>query len=255
MNELVSVIMPAYNCAGTVLASVRTVLQQSYANLELIIVDDRSQDETATLLRSLVQADERVIVHTHAQNAGVAAARNSGLSLAKGEYIAFLDSDDLWHPEKLKLQIEFMRRESAFFTYTDYSIFTESDGSRQDVRWRHLPDALGYYDLLHRGHTIGTLSVVVARDFIGGARFQKIGHEDFALWLTLLRSRGVSARKVPSGGEFLAYYRLSANSLSSSKLRAARWMWNILLRHERLNFVHALYGFSRYAVRAVLRNA
>jgi teichuronic acid biosynthesis glycosyltransferase TuaG len=254
MNQLVSVVMPAYNSSATIRESVNTVLGQSYSNLELIIVDDCSRDDTSAVLACLASTDDRIRVYSHKCNKGVAAARNTAIDHANGTYIAFLDSDDLWHTDKLRQQIDFMQRESVRFTYTDYTVFKDIEGIRQESGKRRMPASLSYNDLLQRGYTIGTLSVVLRRDLLGRQRFQKMGHEDFAMWLSLLRSSNDIARKVPSA-ESLASYRISLNSISSSKLRAARWMWAILSRQENLGFVKTLYGFSRYAVRAVSRAA
>lgn len=253
MSELVSVVMPAYNCAGTIEESVSSVLQQSYTDFELLIVDDCSSDATPSILATLANSDRRVKVITHTHNMGVACARNTAIAYAMGTYIAFLDADDLWHPDKLRLQIEFMQVKNAVFSYTDYLVFKDLNGSREQLGQRSLPSMLDYYDLLQRGYTIGTLSVMLHREFLGERRFQKVGHEDFAMWVTLLRSRQVVAYKVPSE-KYLANYRVSANSVSSSKIRAAKWMWAILSKQERLNLPRALYGFSRYAFRSVSRS-
>lgn len=254
MSELVSIVMPAYNCSGTIEESVNSVLQQSYTDFELLIVDDCSSDITPSILKTLASTDQRVKIITHEHNLGVAGARNTAITKATGKYIAFLDADDLWHPDKLKVQVQFMREQNAVFSYTDYSVFKDLHGSRQFLGRRNLPALLDYYDLLQRGYTIGTLSVVLRRDFLGERRFQKIGHEDFAMWVTLLRSRQVVAYKVPDGRD-LANYRVSANSVSASKVKAAKWMWAILSKQERLNLPRALYGFSRYAFRSVSRSA
>lgn len=253
MDEMVSIVMPAYNCVNTIVESVTSVLAQSHPNFELLIVDDCSNKETASVLNALIQKDNRIKVFRHLENQGVAAARNTALEQAKGKYIAFLDADDIWHPEKLKTQITFMREEKCSFTYSDYQVFKDDIGGRQNLGKRYLPNALSYHDLAQRGHTIGTLSVILDCCILGSTRFQKIGHEDFAMWLALLRCNSIIARKVPSVS-CLAYYRVSANSISSSKLKAAKWMWKILWKNENLDFLRALYGFSRYAIRAALRS-
>lgn len=254
MSQLVSVIMPAYNCAATVVESVRSVLAQTYPHFELIIVDDCSMDATPAVLQELAATDPRVVVHRHAQNGGVAAARNTGISLSRGRYIAFLDADDLWAEQKLALQIDYMATKKLDFTYTDYSVFKVSDGVRTDLGVRRLPSSLRYRDLLQRGYTLGTLSVVLNRDFLGDVRFRKIGHEDFALWLQLLGTNTAVAFKVPSTA-CLAYYRVSGNSVSSSKYKAAKWMWTILSSQQGVGRVRAAYGFLRYAIRSAVRLA
>jgi hypothetical protein len=147
-----------------------------------------------------------------------------------------------------------MARSGLSFTYTDYSVFKVVDGRLIELGVRHLPCSLSYYDLLQRGYTIGTLSVVIERELLGGERFKKIGHEDFAMWLRLLRLNSAIAYKVPST-RCLAKYRVSANSVSSSKIRAARWMWSILSVEERLGFRAAAFGFLRYAFRSTVRLA
>lgn len=253
MDDLITVVMPAYNCSDTVIESIESVLEQTYKNFELLIVNDQSTDSTASVLEILAQQDARIKVINHQKNLGVAAARNAAIDCARGRYIAFLDSDDLWHPSKLDDQIRFMKSQNVYFSYTAYSVFRGDDESRQYLGIRQLPNKLDYEDFIQRGYTIGTLSVMLDRAFLGEKRFKKIGHEDFAMWLSLLRTSRIPARKVP-GDRALASYRLSPSSVSSSKIKAAMWMWNILFRHEKLNFVSAIHGFIRYAVRASARS-
>ena len=122
-TDLVSIIMPSYNSAATILQSVESIQKQSYENWELLITDDGSQDETVGIVRKLCRDDGRIHLEVHPENRGAGEARNSSIRAARGRYIAFLDSDDLWLPTKLELQIDFMREKQAALTYTWYQRF------------------------------------------------------------------------------------------------------------------------------------
>ena len=121
MNDLVSIIMPSYNTAKYIEESIKTVLNQTYTNWELIIVDDCSTDDTDLIIKPYLE-DKRIKYLKNEKNSGAAVSRNYALREAQGKWIAFLDSDDLWHPEKLERQIEFMEENGYKFTYTDYKI-------------------------------------------------------------------------------------------------------------------------------------
>ncbi|MEZ5461182.1 glycosyltransferase family 2 protein [Dokdonella sp.] len=242
-DGLVSVVMPAWNAAAFMSRSVDSVLAQSRADLELIIVDDCSTDDTAALIGRYAQADARVRPMHLASNSGVAAARNTGIAAARGEFVAFLDSDDWWHPRKLELQIGQMRRTGARVSYCAYQRIAEDGRVLSTVR---PPARLTHADLL-RSNYIGNLTGVYERR-LGPAEFLKVGHEDYVFWLQMLKRAG-SAECIEHD-EPLAFYLVREGSVSANKLKAAFWQWRIYRDIESLPLGKAIWNMLHY-----LRNA
>lgn len=243
--DRVSVIMPVYNAAQTLQRSIDSVLGQTHHAVELIAVDDGSTDDSAALVEAQAGRDARVRLIRQA-NGGVAAARNAGIAAATGSHIAFLDSDDWWHPRKLELQLAQMRRHDALVSYTAYLRVAETGRMLSRVE---PPAELGYRDLL-RSNFIGHLTGMYDRR-LGDAAFLKIGHEDYAFWLDRLRRAGRAVRA--DHDEPLAYYLVRAGSLSSNKLRAARWQWRIYREVERLSLPRAAAYMTSYVVQALAK--
>lgn len=242
----VSVIMPAYNAARTLHASMSSVLHQSYRDIELVVVDDRSSDATWSRIQEAASADGRVVPLRQAANQGVAAARNAGIEAASGDYIAFLDSDDTWHPHKLASQVAYMRASSARICYAAYR--------RVDERGRMLslvrpPKQIGYADML-RSNRIGNLTGIYDRA-IGDGHFRRIGHEDYVFWLQMVRKAG-TAHRLPDPAP-VADYLVRDGSLSADKLKAAGWQWRIYRDIEKLGRVRSGWCFLQYAGNAVLK--
>ncbi|MHA6203862.1 glycosyltransferase family 2 protein [Dyella soli] len=247
-DDLVSVIMPAYNAALTIGDSAASVLAQTHPTLELIVVDDGSRDDTRRLVDAMAMVDPRVRLIALPANAGVAAARNAGIAAARGSYIAFLDSDDRWHPRKLQLQLEHLRRSGARIAYAAYDRVDRHGRVLSHVR---PPRSLSHAELLKSNH-IGNLTGIYHRS-LGDARFRAIGHEDYAFWLEMLRRAG-KATCVPSDGA-LAWYLAREDSLSSDKLRAARWQWRIYRDIEQLGRIAASRYMCHYAWQAVRKRS
>lgn len=242
----VSVIMPAYNAAATVRASVASVLAQTHRNLELVVVDDGSKDASVAIVSQMAAADSRIVLWRQPRNAGVAAARNAGIALATGTHVAFLDSDDRWHPEKLEVQLARLGQTGAKVAYSAYLRVDESGRVLSTVR---PPPSVDYPDML-RSNRIGNLTGLYDRS-LGDARFQRIGHEDYVFWLEMVRRAGLAVCALHP--QPLAYYLVRNNSLSSDKLRAARWQWNIYRRIERLGWPLSAWYFLQYAGHAVAK--
>jgi teichuronic acid biosynthesis glycosyltransferase TuaG len=244
----VSIVMPAYNAASTIGDSIGSVLSQTHSIWELLIVDDGSTDATFALARSYAERDARVRVLRTDANSGVAHARNLALQHAKHAYVAFLDSDDLWVPEKLSKQLSFMVRNSARFCFTYYHRIDSSGRPVGDVVKG--PQSLSYRQLL-RNSAIPCLTVMIDRRHYPELCFPGIRHEDYALWLSLLRG-GERAVCLP---EDLACYRVSSSSLSANKLRSVGWVWRVYRDSEGLGVLGAAACLAGYALNAVLRRA
>lgn len=242
----VSIVMPAYNAVDTIADSIGSVLSQTHSGWELLVVDDASTDGTLALARSFAERDARVRVLCNDANSGVAQARNLALQHAKHRYVAFLDSDDLWVPEKLSRQLSFMARNGASFCYTYYHRIDMSGRAVGDVVKG--PDSLSYRQLL-RNSAIPCLTVMIDRRHYPGFHFPAIRHEDYALWLSLLRG-GRSAVCLP---EDLACYRVSARSLSANKLRSVGWVWRVYRDSEQLGVLAAAACLAGYAFNASRR--
>ena len=242
--DRVSVVMPAYNAAETLQASMSSALLQTHADVELLVVDDRSTDATWDIIQHQAAADPRVVPMRQPRNGGVSAARNAGIEAATGRWIAFLDSDDRWYPDKLATQLEAMREAGAAVGYTAYE---RVDGSGR-VLSRVRPPARASYAEMLKGNCIGNLTGMYDRA-IGEPRFGTMGHEDYVFWLGVVRMAGVAVCARPE--RVLASYLVRPGSLSANKLRAARWQWRIYRQSERLGIVRAGWYFAHYAARAV----
>lgn len=232
--------MPAYNAEKTIARSIESVLAQTLTAFELIVVDDVSTDGTREIVSAYAQRDPRIRLVPQAANGGVAAARNAGLDKATGEYIAFLDSDDGWHPRKLELQIAQMRERRAQVSYASYRRVSEDGRLLSTV---NPPAQLTHADML-RSNFIGNLTGAYARS-LGLLRFQRIGHEDYVFWLRAIRLAGSAIRI--EHDEPLAWYLVREGSVSANKWRAARWQWRIYRDVERLSLPHALFCMVQYA--------
>jgi len=238
-NEpLVSIVMPLYNCERYVEDSIKSVMEQTYSNWELIIVDDYSTDQSYILAQSLSENDTRIKLHQMQTNSGVAKVRNHGLSLALGKYIAFLDSDDMWLPTKLEKQIILMEENAILLSYTSYDTINEKN---ELTGMFSVKKRVTYHDIL-KTSTIGTLTTVYNAEKLGKYYFQDIGHEDYVMKLEILKdieyAEGIE--------EPLAKYRMTNNGLSGNKFKTALWQWRIYRDIEHLSIMKSLYYFIHY---------
>jgi glycosyltransferase involved in cell wall biosynthesis len=246
-QDLVSVVMPVYNADATLRRSIESVLAQTYPRWELLAVDDCSKDGSWKTLRALADADARVRPIRLARNGGVANARNAALDAAAGRYVAFLDSDDRWHPRKLELQLACMRETGARVSYAGFERVAEDDRVLSRVT---PPAAVTYTDMLKSNH-IGNLTGMYLHEAAPDVRFLRMGHEDYVFWLEIVRRTG-RAVCVPSDGP-LAWYLVRASSVSSNKLRAAGWQWRIYRDVEQLGFASAARYMAFYVWHALAK--
>ncbi|MEU5160643.1 glycosyltransferase family 2 protein [Streptomyces sp. NPDC020875] len=243
---LVSVVMPVYNSAVTLGASVRSVLAQTHADVELLITDDASTDGSMDMLRELAGQDERVLPQAAPEQGGAAKARNLALARARGDYVAFLDSDDMWLPEKLERQIEFAAAGDAPLTFTAYY---KVDGDYTGEACDFVPNGrvvasrerVTYRDMLMQDH-IGALTAMYDRKALGTRLMPDMPkRQDYALWLSIMRD-GHPARGMR---EPLAVYRAGrAGSLSSNKLGLVEHNWRLYRQHEHLSLPWSALALS-----------
>ena len=237
----ISVIMPNYNGAPYIGAAIESVINQQYQNWELLICDDCSTDNSIEIITKYTK-DPRVKLLRNFANKGVSNCRNTAIAAAKGKYIAFLDSDDLWYPEKLKLQFEYIKANDINICYTDYYLMPE--GEEDNLFLISAPKTISYHDLL-KGKRFGILTTLLKKSILPAEPFTSFKNsEDFALWLTLLRS-GEKAFGIPKP---LASYRLLKKSRSSSKLLLVWRLWQIVRIQEKQLLPVRLYYFSCYIV-------
>lgn len=244
----VSIITPAFNAARFIAETIKSVKDQTYASWEMIIVDDFSQDGTSDLVQVFAKEDLRIHLMRQPQNGGPAVARDTALKAARGRYIAFLDSDDLWLPEKLECQLEFMKRNNYVFTYTRYRRISEN--GETSGRVIPVPSKLNYCQLL-RNTAIATSTVLIDRERTGPFKMIQTYYDDYALWLTLLK-KGVTAYGLQ---EDLMRYRIVRKSVSRHKLNSAKWVWRTYRDVEGLAFPYATWCFLNYAWRAYRKYA
>ena len=233
MNKLVSIIMPAYNCADYIVESIRSVQSQTYRNWELIIADDKSTDGTVDIVRVMAEDDNRIRLLETDRNLGPAVARNRAMDVANGNYIAFLDSDDVWYPDKLQKQLAFMEANGYSFTYTAYKKINERSEYMGIVI--SAPGSVNYSSMLYRGDPIGNSTVIYDADKLGKFLVPDIKRRnDFALWLKIMhdcdRAYGLD--------EVLASYRIRSGSVSSARRgELLKYHWELYRNIEELSLV------------------
>lgn len=250
-GELVSIIVPVYNAGSYIEETIRMVRNQTFKEWELILVDDCSSDDSREKIRICMEEDvgnERIHLIEKEKNEGAAGARNAGLEAAQGRYIAFLDADDVWLPDKLEKELAFMKEKDAAFVFTAYEFGDES--AKPTGKVVRVPSTLTYHEALSRT-VIFTTTVLLDTEKTGREliRMPKVKSEDSATWWKILRN-GFTAYGL---NEVLAIYRRPAKSLSSNKLEAVRRIWNLYRREEGLSFPYSCYNLFFWALRATLR--
>lgn len=243
---LVSVIMAVYNAEKTIAQAIDSVLKQTYPNFELLVVNDCSQDETVELVRGMMAQDDRIRLISNETNSGVSYTRKHGLEEARGAWIAILDSDDAWAPEKLEKQIALQEKTQADLLFTG-SAFMDADG--QPLDWYlHAPATVTYRQLLKQ-NVLSNSSALVRKELY--AKHYAIGdgmHEDFAVWLSILKE----GRKAYGVDEPLLIYRIDKSSRSGNKVKAAKMNWNTY-RYIGLNPIQAFYYECWYVLKGLLK--
>ncbi|HPQ47472.1 MAG TPA: glycosyltransferase family 2 protein [Clostridia bacterium] len=246
-NEMVSVIMPAYNSEGTISSAIDSVIAQTYTDWELLIYDDCSNDGTCNIAAGYSGRDKRITVVRGDRNAGVASARNKALEMAAGRFISFLDSDDLWKADKLRKQVDFMHETGCSLCYTSYELMNSS-GTGTGRIVKSVYKEADYKSLL-RNNYIGTLTVLIDRNCIDEINFTSNRHEDYLMWLDFVK-KGYSLMGLD---ESLAYYRVSRGSLSGNKMRAAAWRWNVYRNCEGITFGRSLLYMAIYTFNSIAK--
>ncbi len=242
----VSVIIPNYNASCVISQTLDSLLSQTYTNWEAIIVDDCSTDNSVEIINNYAQKDKRIkLIQCTVNNGGPAIPRNMGIAAAHGDYISFLDSDDLWMPDKLEIQMNFMLQKKALISSTSYSLIDEQGNDLNKII-KAVP--VMNFNTYLRNTSIGFSSTVVRRDILEGISFKKLPvAEDFAFWLDVFR-KGDTMYGI---NKVLVKYRVQKKSLSSNKFKSAHQIWKIYREIEGFSTIRSLYYFSGYAFNAV----
>jgi len=251
-NYYISIITPSYNSSSYIEETIKSVVYQTYKNWELIIVDDSSIDNTVNIVNKYVAVDKRVKLIQNSKNYGAAFSRNIGLKESKYDYIAFLDSDDLWLEDKLKNQISFMKENNISFCFTGYEIINSIGKSLGKTVDTKQTGSFSYNDMLKKKATLGCSTVMInKKHFDGLLKIPSLRTgQDYAFWLKLLKKPKIRAYVLP---KVLTQYRITPNSISRNKFKKVRRQWQIYRQIENLNFFESVYFFSFYAFRAVFR--
>ena len=237
-KSLVSVIMPVYNAEKYLHDAVASVLAQTYPHWELWLIDDASADHSREIINTLSRGDQRIRSIHLEHNSGSAVARNKGIEAANGKYIAFLDADDRWLPEKLSRQVEFMQQNNYVFTCTDYAVM-DAQGALSNKIIK-APSKANYRQLL-KNNSIGCLTAIYDAEQLGKCYMPDIRkRQDYGTWLNILRTGAV----VHGLNETLAVYRYGMDSLSNKKTGVLKYNWQLLRRHQQLSFLAAAYYFT-----------
>lgn len=243
MNELISIITPVYNSEKYIADTINSVLAQTYTNWEMLIADDCSSDNSAEIIKKYT--DSRIKYFRLETNSGAAIARNKALEKAKGNYIAFLDSDDAWKPEKLEKQLKFMMEKDVGFSFTGYEIIRDKKNKIVEV-----PNTVNY-DQFMKNTIIGTLTVMLSRKHVGDVRIVDVKKDhDSMTWAKLLRQGNIAYGL----NESLAYYRKVEGSISNNKIKAAKNHWNNCRRIEKLSIPKCMYYFFFYVLNAIKKH-
>lgn len=243
---LISIIMAAYNAEKTIEQAINSVLSQTYPDFELLVVNDCSTDKTAMLAEAIVKKDDRVRLISNEKNSGVSYTRKHGLEEASGEWVAILDSDDAWAPEKLEKQINLQKKTNADLLFTG-SAFMDADG--KPIDWYLAAPAEVTYRQLLKQNVLSNSSALVRKELY--AKYYAVGdgmHEDFALWLNILKD----GRKAYGVDEPLLIYRIAKSSKSGNKFKAAKMNWNTY-RYIGLNPIEAAYYEGWYMIKNVIK--
>ncbi|NJP39566.1 glycosyltransferase family 2 protein [Oscillospiraceae bacterium HV4-5-C5C] len=234
-KAIVSVITPTYNCAGFIGQTIESVQAQDYPYWEMIIVDDCSTDQTKDIVARYCQADPRIRYYCLDHNSGAARARTEAMELAQGDYMAFLDSDDLWTPDKLSRQLAFMQKTGAAFSCTAYEQI-EEDGRKNGKIIRALPRC--NYNRLLLDCPVGNSTVMYDVKAMGKFEVPDIRkRNDDALWLQMLKKEPY----IYGMTDVLMLYRLRSGSISSNKWKLVRYHWQLYREIEHLSVPRSLF--------------
>ncbi len=244
----VTIITPCYNSSRYITECIQSVLNQSFSDWEMIIVDDNSRDSTLDVISKVSSHENRIKVLELDKNVGPSKARNIGFDNSNGKFIAFLDSDDIWYPEKLEYQVNYMNKNKYSFTYTYYDKVDENGKSLGQVV--KPASKLTYHELL-KSNQIGCLTVMYDTQALGKMYMSEKGRDDYSLWLKILKKTGEAycLKKV------LSSYRVRPESVSDRKFKMLKFHYQLFREEENLSMPKTLYYLLYNIKRRLLKNS
>lgn len=249
INNLVSIITPCFNCEKFIGQTIHSVIDQSLKDWEMIIVDDCSTDNSISIIKEIAENEPRIKPIFLKNNVGAGKARNAAIKVSTGKYLAFLDSDDIWVPNKLEFQIEFMRKNNYAFSHTSYG-FIDEQGNIVKQTYHVGPRALSYKDLLKKTE-IGCLTAMLNIEKIGKMYMPDLRRkQDYALWLSIL-AKGF--KSYPLDME-LAFYRHRKGSATNNKFSLIIEHFSFLYNIERLNIFRVLYYSFYWGINGIQKH-
>ena len=245
-EELVSIIMPAYNCEDFIGISIDSIINQTYSNWEVIIVDDFSTDNTVQIVQDKMTNEPRIRFYRFSRNSGAATARNTAIDVAKGKYIAFLDSDDVWVPTKLEKQIDFMEKNDHSFTCTSYNKIDEHGNElNRTIVTQKKRDYNGVLKTCP-----GNSTVIYNAKKLGKFKIPDIKkRNDYLMWLQVIKK----AKYLYGIDETLGSHRIRSNSISSNKISLVWYHWKIFRDIEHLSFAKSSYLIIYWVIATVFK--
>lgn len=246
LEGLVSIIMPAYNCGDFISITLDSVIAQTYQDWEVIIVDDCSTDNTEEVVNSYKSKDPRIKYYKLDKNSGAAVARNAAVDFAEGQYMAFLDSDDVWYPEKLYKQIGYMKQNKYNFTCTSYTKIDENGNFlNRTIKAKHMSN----YDVLLKRNP-GNSTVIYNAQALGKFKIPNIKkRNDYVMWLQVIKST-----KVLYGiEEVLGSHRIRIGSLSEKKVSLVSYHWKVYREIEHLSIIKSSYLICYWVISTVFK--
>lgn len=239
---VVSVVTPCYNAQGTIRQTIESVIEQSMPEWEMIIVDDCSTDKSAEIAQKYAEIDSRIkYFKTEKPSGSPSLPRNIGIKHSTGKYIAFLDADDVWKPDKLKKEVEFLENNGFDLAYSYYEKMDWA--GKHNNRIIKTREKTTYRDLL-KSNSIPCLTAIIKRDIIGTTRFKQIPQEDFCFWLDILK-KGYTAYNLC---EITAFYREAKTSRSANKLDMFKGYWKVIRNHQHIGFIPSCYYMITYTI-------
>lgn len=245
---MVSIITPCYNAESTIAQTIESILAQTFEDWEMQIIDDCSTDSSPEIIKGYAAKDSRIkYFKTPNKSGSPSLPRNIGIDNSKGKYVAFLDSDDLWLPDKLERQIKFLEENGYDLGYSYYEKM-DWEGRRNN-RIICTRAKTRYRDIL-KSNSIPCLTSIIKKDKIENTRFKQIPQEDFCFWLDILK-KGIVAHNLC---EVTALYREAKTSRSANKLDMFKGYWNVIRNHQHIGFLpsclymvtYTIYGFAKY---------
>lgn len=242
MKDLVSIVTPTYNCGRFIAETIESVINQTYKNWEMIIVDDCSTDDTQLIVSKYLRLDKRIKYTCLDQNSGAAVARSFAMQMATGKYMAFLDSDDIWLFNKLELQISYMKQNKIAFTCTDYEQVNEN-GEKINKVVRSIKKT--NYNRLLLDCPVGNSSVVYDVEKMGKFVVPNIRkRNDDALWLQMLKKE----KYIYGINEKTMLYRIRKGSISSNKLSLVKYHWQLYREIENLSVIRSVFHICYWGI-------